>query len=60
MEKNLVAPKEEDEVDVVQLVVGVNLRRPLAKLRRGGTASMVGEKVELLHGSLGGRERERS
>ena len=48
-------PKEEDEVEVVQLV-GVVLRCPPAKLRRG-RASMVGKERELLHGF--GRERER-
>ena len=47
-------PKEEDEVEVVQLV-GVVLWRPPAKLRRG-RASMVGKERELLHGF--GRERE--
>jgi hypothetical protein len=41
----------------VQLV-GVDLRRPPMKLRRGGGASMVGEKMKLLHGL--GLERERS
>jgi len=58
-------PKEEEEIGVVQLA-GVVLRRPPAMLRRGGEASMVGEKVELLHGlgleresegSEGGREK---
>ena len=44
-----ILPKEEEEIGVVQLV-GVVLRRPPAMLRRGGGASMVGEKVELLHG----------
>jgi len=42
---------------VVQLV-GVDLRRPPAMLRRGGGASMVEERVvKLLHGL--GRERVR-
>ena len=41
--------KEEDEVEAVQLV-GVDLRRPLVILRRGGGASMVKERVKLLHG----------
>ena len=49
-------PKEEDEVEVVQLV-GVDLWRPPAMLRRGGGDSMVVEMVELLH-SLSERERE--
>ena len=48
-------PKEEDEVEVVQLV-GVDLWRPPAMLRRGEGASMVVEMVELLH-SLSERER---
>ena len=48
-------PKENDEVEVVQLV-GVVLRCPPAKLRQG-RASMVGKERELLHGF--GRERER-
>ena len=47
-------PKEEDEVEVVQLI-GIVLRRPPAKLRRG-RASMVGEERELLHGLA--RERK--
>ena len=47
--------KKEDEVEVVQLV-GVDLRRPPAMLRRGEDASMVEEMVEILHGL---RERER-
>ena len=42
-------PKKEEEIGVVQLI-GVVLRCPLAKLWRGGGASMVGEVVELLHG----------
>jgi len=50
-------PKGEEEIGVVQLA-GVVLRRPPAMLRRGGGASMVGEKVELLHG-LGLREKVR-
>ena len=58
-------PKEEDEVEVVQLI-GIVLRRPPAKLRRG-RASMVGEERELLHGlarerkvwRVGGRGRGR-
>ena len=41
--------KEEDEGEVEQLV-GVDLRRPPAMLRRGGGCSMVEEKGELLHG----------
>ena len=41
--------KEEDEGEVVQLV-GVDLRRPPAMLRRRGGCSMVGEMVELPHG----------
>ena len=41
--------KKEDEVKAVQLV-GVDLRRPPAMLRRGGGASMVKERVNLLHG----------
>jgi len=48
--------KKEEEVEVVQLV-GVDLRRPPAMLRRGGWALMVVEMVELLHG-LSERERE--
>ena len=57
MEGEAPSSKEEDEVEVVQLV-GVDLRRPPAMLRRGGEASMVEERVvELLHGL--GRERER-
>ena len=47
--------KKEDEGEVVQLV-GVGLQHPLAMLRRGGGASMMGESVELLHGL--GLERE--
>ena len=41
--------KKEDEVKAVQLV-GVDLRRPPTMLRRGGGASMVKERVKLLHG----------
>ena len=41
--------KKEDEGEVVQLV-GVSLQHPLAMLRRGGGASMVKERVKLLHG----------
>ena len=39
--------KEEDEVEAVHLV-GVDLRRPPAILRRGRGASMVKERVKLL------------
>ena len=42
-------PKEEEEIGAVQLA-GIVLRRPPAKLRRGGGASMVGNVVELLYG----------
>ena len=42
-------PKEEEEIGVVQFVDVVLRRRPVV-LRRGGGASMVGERVELLHG----------
>jgi len=59
------SPKEEDEVDVVQLV-GIDLRRPPAMLRRGEDASMVEEMVEIIHGlrerescGVNGSERER-
>ena len=38
-------------------LVGVGLQRPPVMLRRGGGASMVGERRELLHGLF--RERER-
>ena len=48
-------PKEEEEIGVVQLA-GIVLRRPPAMLRRGGGASIVGERVELLYGL--GLERE--
>ena len=41
--------KEEDEAEVEQLA-GVDLRHPPAMLRRGGGASMVGERRKLLHG----------
>ena len=49
--------KEEDVVEVVQLI-GVDLRRSPAMLRRDGGPSMVeGRVVKLLHGF--GRERVR-
>ena len=51
-------PKEEEEIGVVQFV-GVVLRRPPVVLRRGGGASMVGERRELLHGLFRKRELER-
>jgi hypothetical protein len=41
--------KEEDDVEGVQLV-GVDLRCPPAKLRRGGGLQWWGEKMKLLHG----------
>ena len=69
MEEELVgessSPRKKMKIGVVQLV-GVVLWCPPVVLRRGGGASMVGEKVELLHGlgleregegSEGGREK---
>jgi len=50
--------KEEDEGEVVQLI-GVGLQCPPVMLRRGGGASMVGERRELLHGLFRKRELER-
>jgi len=43
------APSSKEEDEAVQLV-GVDLWRPPAILRRGGGASMVKERVKLLHG----------
>ena len=52
MRKKLVgeAPPQGRRGDRAVQLAGVVLRRPPAKLRRGGGASMVGEVVELLHG----------
>jgi len=52
------APKKKMKGGGVQFV-GVGLQHPLAMLRQGGGASMVGERRELLHGLFRKRELER-
>ena len=50
---------EEEGVEVVEKLVGVDLRRPPTMLRRGRGPSMVGGMVDLLHGLEIERESEK-
>ena len=50
---------EEEGVEVVEKLVGVDLRRPPTMLWRGRGPSMVGGMVDLLHGLEIERERVR-
>ena len=50
---------EEEGVEVVEKLVGVDLRRPPTMLQRGRGPSMVGGMVDLLHGLEIERESEK-